>query len=299
VRQPGTLIREQTSRDQLVAIIDRVAAGNAICFVDLIPSGGKGPAQGGVLRDAVSMRQGRVKEFAAPTRERMEGWIVNRARDLGATLGPGVAQLLAERVGAYVRESDVDRRRQTELANAELEKLALYRPDASITRGDVDALVAEAVPGSTWAFLDAVGSRRGAEAGTLVRRLLDEATPMPVLITQIHRRLRELIVISELVTAGTKPPDIVRELKLQPFRAQKLTEQARTWQPEELDAAFDDLYALDLLSKGIAADGSPHSLSDERSELALLAWMGKHVGRAGGVTRPTASGTSAPVGTRR
>ena len=122
---------------------------------------------------------------------------------------------------------------------------------------------------------------------------------MPVLITQIHRRLRELIVIREHISAGTKPPDLVRELKLQPFRAQKLSEQARTWQPEELDEAFDDLYALDLLSKGIAADGSPHSLSDDRSELALLAWMGKHVGRAGGVTRPTASGRSAPVGTRR
>jgi DNA polymerase III delta subunit len=207
--------------------------------------------------------------------------------------------LLAERVGAYVRESDVDRRRQTELANAELEKLSLYRPDAPIGREDVDALVAEAVPGSTWAFLDAVGSRRAAEAGTLVRRLLGEPTPMPVLITQIHRRLRELIVIREHITAGTKTPDLVRELKLQPFRAQKLSEQARTWQPEELDAAFADLYALDLLSKGIADDGSPHSLSDERSELALLAWMGKHVGRAGGVTRPTASERSAPVGTRR
>jgi DNA polymerase III delta subunit len=177
--------------------------------------------------------------------------------------------------------------------------LALFRPDTAITRDDVDTLVAEAVPGSTWAFLDAVGSRRAAEAGTLVRRLLAEATPMPVLITQIHRRLRELVVIREHISAGTKPPDLIRELKLQPFRAQKLTEQARTWHPRELDEAFDDLYALDLLTKGIADDGSPRSLSDERSELALLAWMGKHVGRAGGGTRPTASDRSAPVGTRR
>jgi DNA polymerase III delta subunit len=299
VRQPAALIREQTSRDQLVAIIDRVAPGNAICFVDLIASGGKAPAQGGALRDEVAMRQGRVQEFAAPTRERMEQWISTRARELGTTLAPGAAQLLAERVGAYVRESDIDRRRQTELANAELEKLALYRPDTPIKREDVDALVAEAVPGSTWAFLDAIGARRASEAGTLVRRLLDAATPMPVLITQLHRRLRDLVVVRDLLSAGTKPPDLVRELKLQPFRAQKLSEQARAWQPEELDQAFDDLYALDLLSKGIADDGSPHSLSDDRSELALLAWIGKHVGRAGGVTRPTASGRSAPVGTRR
>lgn len=123
---------------------------------------------------------------------------------------------------------------------------------------------------------------------------------MPVLLTQVHRRLRDLIVIREHIDAGTKPPDLIREMKLQPFRAQKLSEQARTWQQEELDRAFNDLYELDLLSKGIAVDGSAHSLSDDRSELALLAWLGEHVGRGGGGrSRPTVSGKSAPVGTRR
>ncbi|MEX2548563.1 MAG: hypothetical protein WD830_12375, partial [Chloroflexota bacterium] len=93
--------------------------------------------------------------------------------------------------------------------------------------------------------------------------------------------------------------DLIREMKLQPFRAQKLSEQARAWQQEELEEALKDLYELDLLSKGIAADGSPHSLSDDRSELALLAWLGEHVGRMGGGMRPTATGRSAPVGTQR
>ena len=299
VRQPGTLVREQAAREQLISLLDGVAPGNALAFVDLIASGGKGPAQAGALRDAVAARGGRVQEFPAQSRERMEGWIGTRARELNATLAPGAAHLLAERVGAYVREGDVDRRRQTELANAELEKLALYRPDAPITTNDVDELVGEAVPGSTWAFLDAVGARRAAEASTLIKRLLNEASPMPVLISQIHRRLRDLIVIREHIDSGSKPPDIVREMKLQPYRAQKLTEQARTWQQEELDEALGDLYELDLLSKGIAADGSPHSLSDDRSELALVAWLGQHVGRVGGVTRPTAAGRSAPAGSRR
>ncbi len=299
VRQPASILREQGAREQLMKLLDVVAPGNALAFTDLIASGGRGPAQAGVLRDAVTERGGRIGEFPAPSRERMEAWIGTRAKELNATFAAGAAHLLAERVGAYVREGDVDRRRQTELANAELEKLTLYRPDAPITREDVDALVGEAVPGSTWAFLDAIGTRRVPEAATLVGRLLSEAMPMPVLITQIHRRLRDLIVIREHLDAGTRPPDLIREMKLQPFRAQKLTEQARAWLQSELDGALDELYELDLLSKGIAADGSPHSLSDDRSELALLAWLGEHVGRAGGDARPTATGRSAPVGTRR
>ena len=66
------------------------------------------------------------------------------------------------------------------------------------------------------------------------------------------------------MAAGTKPADIVKELRVQPFRAQKLTEQASTWGQEELDDALGELYELDLLSKGIANDGSPRSMSDEK-----------------------------------
>jgi DNA polymerase III delta subunit len=281
VRQPAWLLREGAARERLLALIGHVAPGNALCVLELLPSGGKPAAASTELRELIAAQGGRIREFVALSRERMEGWLAQRAGELGVTLGQGAAHLLAERVGAYVREGDVDRRRMSELANAELEKLALYRPAGTVTRDDIANLVGEAVPGSTWAFLDALGGRRVTEAATLAARLLAEATPMPVLITQIHRRLRELIVIRDHLAAGTKPADLVRELKLQPYRAQKLTEQARTWQQAELDDALAELYALDLLSKGIAADGSAHSLSEDRSQLALLAWIGGHADRGG------------------
>ncbi len=276
VRQPGWLLRESASRERLLRVLGEVAPGNALCFLELLAQGGKATAQSTELRHAVEALGGQVREFAAPSRERMEAWIGERAHELEVSLGPGAARLLAERVGAYVREGDVDRRRMSELANAELEKLALYRPTGTITRDDIDALVGEAVPGSTWAFLDAIGSRSTPTAATLAGRLLAEATPLPVLVTQLHRRLRELIVIRDHLAAGTKPADIVKELKLQPYRAQKLSEQARAWTQPELDAALEGLFELDLLSKGIARDGTPHSLSDDRSQLALIAWIGTH-----------------------
>ena len=84
-------------------------------------------------------------------------------------LAPGAARTLAERVGAFVREADVDRRRQGQLAVAELDKLALYRPDGPVTADDVRELSAEAVPASAWALLDAVAWRRTQEAADLPR----------------------------------------------------------------------------------------------------------------------------------
>jgi DNA polymerase III delta subunit len=276
VRQPGWLLRESTSRERLMKMLPEVAPGNALCFTELLAQGGKATVPSTEMRSAVEMLGGQVREFAALNAARMEGWINERARELEITMAPSSARLLAERVGAYVREGDVDRRRMSELANAELEKLALYRPGGTVTRDDIEALVGEAVPGSTWAFLDALGSRHTQLASSLAAKLLNDATPIPVLITQIHRRLRELIVIRDHIAAGTKPNDIVKELRLNPYRAQKLAEQARAWPQEELDNALQQLYELDLLTKGIAQDGSPHSMSEDRSNLALLAWIGAH-----------------------
>lgn len=279
VRQPGWLLKEAASRERLHKMLDEVAPGNAMAFVDLLAQGGKPTVQGTELRDAVQARKGEVKDFAALSKERMEGWIISRAKELEVTLGPGAPRLLAERVGAFVREGDVDRRRMSELANAELEKLALYRPGGTVTQTDIDDLVPEAVPGSTWAFLDAIGYRRAGEAATLADKLLKDATPIQVMVTQIHRRLRELVTVRDHMAAGTKPQDLVRELKVQPFRAQKLSEQAATWAQEELDEGLADLYQMDLISKGIAEDGSPRSLSDDKSQLALLSWIGAHANR--------------------
>jgi DNA polymerase III delta subunit len=281
IRQPGAVLRESGARQRLVDLLPNVAPGNALCFVDLLPTGGKAPAHTAILRDAVTGAGGVAREYPALTRDRMEAFITSRAAELGTALGPGGARLLAERVGAHVRESDIDRRRQAELANAEIEKLALLRPGGTVTREDVAALVDEAVPASAWALQDAVGARRAGQAAALADSLVNQGTPLPVLIAQLHRRLRELIIVRDHLDSGAKPPELARTLKMQPFRAQKLAEQARTWQAAQLDGALGALLEVDMLSKGIAPDGSPHSLSDERSRLALLAWIGQRVRRSG------------------
>ncbi len=226
LRQPGALLREQTSRERTVALLDLVAPGNALCVTDLVAQDAKEPAASGVLAQAVQAAGGVVRQFPAMDRARMEAWLGTRAADLGVRLGPGAAQLLAQRVGAHVREGDVDRRHRSELANAELEKLALYRPGGEVSREDVSELVPEAIPGSMWAFLDAVAARRGPEAALFATRLQGMGTAMPVIVAQLHRRVRELVQVREHMDAGTRPPELIRVMRLAPFRAQKLTEQA-------------------------------------------------------------------------
>ena len=205
LRQPSPLLREKANRERLVALIGDVPPGNALAVTELADGGSRPSKAAEGLREAVKERGGTVREYPALTRERMERWIAERAGELGLTLGQGAARLLAERVGAFVREGDVDRRRQTELADGELEKLALLRPDGVATREDVAESVPEAIPGSSWAFLDAVALRHPADAARIAERLLDGGTPMPVLLAQVHRRLRELVVVRDHLAAGTRP----------------------------------------------------------------------------------------------
>jgi DNA polymerase III delta subunit len=127
-----------------------------------------------------------------------------------------------------------------------------------VTADDVRDLVAEAIPGSIWGFVDAIGMRQRSRSLELLERLL-EATPEPVLLAVLHRRIRELIEVADRLASGETPGSLVRSMRLQPFRAETLARQARAWTVGELSGALEGLLELDALVKGVggaAAGGS-------------------------------------------
>jgi DNA polymerase-3 subunit delta len=275
VSEPAPLVSTKPLAARLTDTLAAIAPGNGLAFLDSVDGSAsyRRPASLETLRNAVAAAGGDVREFKAPRPGEMPRWIGERARERGISLSPQAAAVLAERVGANVRERDVDRRRQGELAVAELEKLAVYRLDQQIGPDDVRALVADAVPGSTWAFLDAVGMRRAHEAAELADRLDD--VPGPVLIVHLHRRIKELIEIADMVAAGSPAATIIRTLKLNPYRAERLAEQARTWTMPELEAALEGLLELDAVLKGREGGG------ELRRRSAVSLWIVERVRRAG------------------
>jgi DNA polymerase III delta subunit len=177
----------------------------------------------------------------------------------------------------------VDRRRQTEFADAELRKLSLFRPNVPITRDDVAALVPGAAPASSWAFLDAVGLRDVRAAGAAAGLLLNEGTPLPVVVTQLHRRLRQILIVRSLRDAGEQPPAIARAAGITgrgaEYRLQVLSRQAMAWEPEDLAQALAGLVEVDLVSKGIPVGGRPLRRGAADGPTALLLWLAERVAR--------------------
>ena len=272
VTDPGPLLRSKDSREALERALSVVAPGNALVFVEQGDAGKKRAAMYVALESAVIRTGGESREYAAPKAAHLAGWLRNLAAERGVTLDRDASEELARRVGGFVAEGDVDRQRQGALAAGELEKLAIYRQAAPITIEDVRALVQEVIPDSTWAMLDAVADRRADIAGPLLDRLL-ETTPLPVVIVQLHRRLREILIAADLAAAGRRPPDIVKAIGGHPFRAQKLLEQARGWTLPELDAALEGVLELDARIKGAVGSGS----TERQVRLAFTLWVRERV----------------------
>jgi len=151
----------------------------------------------------------------------------------------------------------------------QLEKLALRHGEGEpVTVDDVKALVPEAVPGSMWAFVDAVAMRQRNKALELLERLIEDQ-PAPVLLATLHRRIRELIEVQDRLERGESPGSLVRSMRLVPFRAETLARQAKGWSGRELDAALDGLVELDAQVKGVGGRRS----TDTRDRLAFDLWI--------------------------
>jgi DNA polymerase III delta subunit len=274
VVDPAPLLRSRDDRDALEAVIAQVAPGNGLLFLEPTDGSNRRLAALSALQDKIAEAGGEVRVLKAPKEGQFTAWIESVARERGITLGPGVARELARRIGGFVREGDIDRLRQSQLAVAELEKLAVYRVGEPVTIEDVKDLVAEVVPASSWAFLDAVGLRRVGRALELLDPLLDSTHELVVMVT-LHRRIRELVEVADHLAAGATPGSLVRAMKLKPFRAERLAEQARLWSQEELDEALEALVELDATLRG--APGTP--TGDAQKRLAFVLWISERVGR--------------------
>jgi DNA polymerase III delta subunit len=278
VLDPVPHLRSKDGRAGLLAVIEVVAPGNALAFVDRVsnlPTERK-PLDGGrsALRAAVVAAGGEYRQVPALTQGGLVRFIDDRARARGIRLGRGTAQVLAERLGGFVREGDVEHDRLGEMAVAELDKAALYRLDAEISADDIRALVPEVIPSSLWALTDAVGMRRADAIDQLERALA--ATPEPVLVVMLHRRVRELLELADRLAQGATLQAAARTMKLHEFRARTLETQARRWQPDELEAALGGLLELDATVKGSGAGGS----GERARQLGFTLWLSEFVVRA-------------------
>ena len=176
----------------------------------------------------------------------LAAFVAAEAKRQGLRLEPGVAELLAERVGPELLS-----------LRHELEKAALLAtPATQIARGHVEAGLVTIAEEPLWDLTDAIGEGRVRDALPMLARMLDAGTPPPVLLGTLASHFRRLLRVRSGGSVAAPP-----------FVARKLERQSRRFAPARLLAALRAIHDADLALKG--AGGAPPEIALERLVLGL------------------------------
>jgi DNA polymerase III subunit delta len=207
---------------------------------------------------AAVKKSGEVHNLEQPTGKALVRWVVGHAKGLGLDLPDDVADSLIERCSG-------DKQRLV----TEAEKLALYVSDRPATEEDVEALCPPDLQSNIFAFVDALGASDRGRAIRLLEALISTGEPPLRATYMVRRQFRLAARARALFARGASRGEVARELKVPPFVARKLEEQARGSSDEDLERALTIILDLERGLKG----GS--DLRDElQVELAVLKLSG-------------------------
>jgi DNA polymerase-3 subunit delta len=212
------------------------------------------PDSNRLLKLAGQTDQGYVKRFDVPQGPQLERWIQRQTEAIGAQITPRAAQLLAANISPSQppRAGDPN---PVAILEVELEKLAMYvGSGGTIDVEDVILLSPYAAEASIFDLVDALGSRQAAVAATLLQKKLSEGAEPFYLFTMFVRQFRLLIQVKEMAEAGERPPGMAAQLRVPPFVAGKLAQQAAGFSLPQLEQIYERLLEIDVDTKTGQAD---------------------------------------------
>src|SRR5215210_2068213 len=198
-------------------------------------------------------KTGEVHDFKQPTGKALARWAVGYAKKQDLALPEDAAEELVTRC------SD-DKVR----VSREVEKLALYA-DGTANLEDVEALCAPDLQSNIFAFVDSLAAGDRGKALALLEALIGTGEPALRIVYMIRRQFRLLARARSLLEDGASRSEVASALKIPPFVARRLEEQARKMGEGDLEKALALVLDLERGLKG----GS--DLRDElQVELAVL-----------------------------
>ena len=201
------------------------------------------PANHRIIRLADKDKIGYVKKFDQPKGHDLERWVRAHVEERGGRIDLQAAGLLAANVGGDLQA----------LTN-EIEKLVLYKGEATIETADVVLLSPYAAEETIFELVDALGGRQAARAAELFQDKLHEGADPFYLFSMFIRQFRLLLQARALLDAGERPAGVAAQMKVHPFVADKLARQARNFTSPQLAQIYGRLLEIDVDVKTGKAD---------------------------------------------
>jgi DNA polymerase-3 subunit delta len=213
----------------LIAYLPTVPESTALVFVEKRTL----PANHAVLKAATGQAWALIKLFELLSGPALANWIEKRAKAEGGTFTREAAQAL----GAV--EAD------PRALGHEIAKLLTFvnfaRP---VTVGDVEALTPVGGEAKIFEMVDAIGQQHAQVATRELHTLLEKEEPLYVL-GMIVRQYRLILQARELLDAHQTESMVAETLKLHPYLARKICEQARLVSLPSLERIYHRLLDYD------------------------------------------------------
>ena len=185
-----------------------------------------------------------VRPFPLKKGPVMEKWIAGQVKKEAGKFSPGSVETLASLVGSDSR-----------LAYQEIQKLITYvGRDRAVMPEDVLQLCGYLGQANIFALVDALGAQDGKRAQNQLHKLLKDDDPRRI-FGMIVRQFRLLLLTKELLDSGSRLEDVVKELGLSGFVAEKIVAQARRYSLSRLELIYHRLLEWDeAIKSGLFED---------------------------------------------
>lgn len=169
----------------------------------------------------------RLVDCSALSEKDSRTWVQTRAKRENVPVAAEAVNLLVERAGDSLLA-----------LSQELEKVFLYTDGKKVTRADVEATLSAARSIAWYELSDALGSQDTKRAFTVVHRLLERGESHIGLLVMLSNHFRRLLGVRSLREQGVPEREVASTLKLHPFYAKKLCEQAGRFPSGRLESAL-------------------------------------------------------------
>lgn len=209
----------KSTKEEIHALETAIHPATVLLFVDPAPD----KRLGGV-KQLIAIAA--TKAFAPLKGPKLAQWLVEEARRLGASFGPGAAEALVEQLGD-----------DQEALSTELEKLSLAANGRPITVDDIDLHTIPTDEGVVWTMTDLISAGKKKEALRYTRRLLDRGSDAYGLWAILLSMLKNVVLVRAAIDDGlTQGRDIAERTGVHPFAL-------RSMQPYAARCTLADLAA--------------------------------------------------------
>jgi DNA polymerase III delta subunit len=201
------------------------------------------------LLEAVEAAGGSIERIERLAPVEVPGWISARARLHGVKLDAEAVATLASAVGS-----------DTERIEQEIKKLGAYAGSASVTAGDVRALVSGAIEADVFELTQAVVRKDARTAVATLERLLAEGNAVQQILALLLWQFRVLLFASAMRT-NADAERMAKAIRSSPYAIQRATAFARRVTRADVVRAYEAIYAADQVMKTGRAESDVAALT--------------------------------------